>query len=72
MDFLRNATDDQIALMGCFVALVTSAALMYVSVYLNRTQRKTQIRKDAGHTLPLAARDERSAQTTQVQTRKVA
>jgi hypothetical protein len=54
------------------VALVTSAALMYVSVFLNRTHRKTQIRKDAGHTLPLAARDERSTQTAQVPSRKVA
>ena len=70
MDFLQNATDDQIALLGCFVALVTSAALMYVSVFLNRTHRKTQIRRDAGHTMPLAARDERSAQPTK--SRKVA
>ena len=72
MDFLRNATDDQIALMGCFVALVTSAALMYVSVFLNRTQRKTRIRQDAGHPMSLAARDERAARTPDVQTRKVA
>ncbi len=72
MDFFQNATDDQIALMGCFVALVTSAALMYVSVFLSRTQRKTQLRRDAGHTLSLSGRDERSAQTTEVKSRKVA
>ena len=72
MDFFQNATDDQIALMGCFVALVTSAALMYVSVFLNRTQRKTQIRRDAGHTMPLSVRDERVTQPVEVKTRKVA
>ena len=72
MDFFQNATDDQIALMGCFVALVTSAALMYVSVFLGRTHRKTQLRRDAGHTLSLSARDERSALTAEVKSRKVA
>lgn len=72
MDFFQNATDDQIALMGCFVALVTSAALMYVSVFLSRTQRKTQLRRDAGHAPSLSGRDERSAQTAEVKSRKVA
>lgn len=72
MDFFQNATDDQIALMGCFVALVTSAALMYVSVFLNRAQRKTRIRRDAGHPLSLSPRDERAAQPTESQSRKVA
>lgn len=72
MDFFQNATDDQIALMGCFVALVTSAALMYVSVFLNRTHRKTQIRRDAGHTFPVSARDERTTQAAETKTRKVA
>lgn len=72
MDFFQNATDDQIALMGCFVALVTSAALMYVSVFLNRTQRKTLIRRDAGHTMPLSVRDQRATQPVEAKTRKVA
>ncbi len=72
MDFFQNATDDQIALMGCFVALVTSAALMYVSVFLNRTQRKTQMRRDAGHRMPLSVREERATQPVEVKTRKVA
>ena len=70
MDFFQNATDDQIALMGCFVALVTSAALMYVSVFLNRTQRTTRTRRDAGHTMPLSARDGHSSQADK--SRKVA
>lgn len=72
MDFFQNATDDQIALMGCFAALLTSAALMYVSVYFNRTQRKPQIRRDAGHPMPLSARAERAPQTVEVKPRKVA
>jgi hypothetical protein len=70
MDFMQGFTDDQIALMGCFVALMTSAALMYVSVFLNRTHRKTQLRRDAGHTMSVSARDERSAQPAK--SRKVA
>lgn len=59
MDFFQNATDDQIALMGCFVALVASAALMYVSVFLNRSQRKTETREMLKPTLSIAARDVR-------------
>ena len=59
MDFFQNATHDQIALMGCFVALVASAALMYVSVYLSRTSRQTQVRETLNRTIPMAARDER-------------
>lgn len=70
MDFMQDFTDDQIALMGCFVALLTSAALMYVSVFLNRTHRKTQLRRDAGHTMPQTVRDERSVQPAK--SRKVA
>ena len=58
MDFLQNATDDQIALMGCFVAIVASAVLMYVSVFLNRSHRQTQERKTLNRTLPLAGRTE--------------
>lgn len=70
MDFMKDFTDDQIALMGCFVALLTSAALMYVSVFLNRTHRKTQLRRDAGHPMPQSTREERSLQPAK--SRKVA
>jgi hypothetical protein len=59
MDFLQNATDDQIALMGCFVALVASAALMYVSVFLSRSKSTTEARVTLNRTLPIAARDAR-------------
>lgn len=72
MDFLQNATDDQIALMGCFVALVTSAALMYVSVFLSRSNRKGQVREATQRTLSLITRENRSVQTTETEKRKVA
>ena len=72
MDFLQNATDDQIALLGCFVALVTSAALMYVSVFLSRSNRKGQVREATQRTLTLTAREHRSVQTTEAEKRKVA
>ena len=74
MDFLQNATDDQIALLGCFVALVTSAALMYVSVFLSRSNRKGQVREATQRTLTLTltARENRSVQTTEIEKRKVA
>ncbi len=61
MDFLQNATDDQIALMGCFAALAASAALMYVSVFLSRTHRKNQVRELTRHTLPLTGRIDRTS-----------
>ena len=72
MDFLQNATDDQIALLGCFVALVTSAALMYVSVFLSRSNRKVQVREATQRTLTLTARENRSVQTAEAEQRKVA
>ena len=72
MDFLQNATDDQIALLGCFVALVTSAALMYVSVFLSRSNRKGQVREATQRTLTLTAREELPVQASQASQRKVA
>ena len=72
MDFFQNASDDQIALMGCFVALFTSAALMYLSVYLSRTQRQSQIHKTTSRTIALTAREERSVAPTEAAPRKVA
>lgn len=72
MDFFQNATDDQIALMGCFVALVTSAALMYVSVFLSRSNRKGQVREATQRTLSLVARENRSVTAAETEQRKVA
>ena len=71
MDFLQNATDDQIALMGCFAALVSSAVLMYISVYLNRSQRKGHHHDSATQTLALTGRDQKAASES-VSKRKVA
>ncbi len=73
MDFLQNATDDQIALMGCFVALIASAGLMYVSVFLSRSHRKTQVRESLSRTLSLTAREPHSSQPAgETSQRKVA
>ncbi|MFM9964391.1 MAG: hypothetical protein ACKV2Q_24580 [Planctomycetaceae bacterium] len=72
MDFLKTATDDQIALLGCFVALVTSAALMYVSVFLSRSNRKGKVREATQHTLTLTAREDRPVQKFETEKRKVA
>lgn len=69
MDYLQNATDDQVALLGCFVALVTSAALMYVSVFLSRNHRKAPVRETSNRTLTLPGREPTTAESSQ---RKVA
>lgn len=60
MDLFQNATDDQIALMGCFVAIIASAALMYVSVFLNRSNHKIDESKAPSQTLPIPVREDRS------------
>lgn len=39
MDIFRNASDDQIALMGCAVALLLSGGLMYVSYFVGRLRQ---------------------------------
>jgi len=36
MELFNNASDDQIALMGCAVALLFSGGLMYVSFFVGR------------------------------------
>ena len=40
MDLLQGASDDQVALIGCFVALVGSAALMYLSYVMGPAGRQ--------------------------------
>jgi len=39
MDIFRNASDDQIALMGCAVALLLSGGLMYVSYFVGQLRQ---------------------------------
>lgn len=70
MNFLQNATDDQMALMGCFAALIASAGLMYVSAFLNRAHRQSQNR-DTVRTLRWTERNDRP-KTTIESPRKVA
>ena len=60
MDLFQNFTEDQIALMGCFVALFASASLMYVSVFFNRTQTKNNDSGALSQTLPISVREERA------------
>ena len=40
MNLLQGASDDQVALIGCLVALVSSAALMYLSFFVGPAARK--------------------------------
>ncbi len=39
MDIFRNASDDQIALMGSAVALLLSGGLMYVSYFVGQIRQ---------------------------------
>lgn len=47
MDLMRSASDDQVALMGCLVALIGSASLMYVSFFIGPAARRSHGRVDA-------------------------
>lgn len=39
MDIFRNASDDQIALMGCAIALLMCGGLMYVSYFVGQLRQ---------------------------------
>lgn len=41
MNLFQNASDDQVALIGCLVALAGSMALMYVSYFVGPASRQT-------------------------------
>ena len=43
MNFFQNASDDQIALIGCLVALLGSMTLMYVSYFVGPAARQTTL-----------------------------
>ncbi len=49
MDFLQTLTDDQTALLGCFVALTSAGLLMSLSYYLGHWNRTAS---NATHRLP--------------------
>ena len=40
MNLFQNASDDQVALIGCLVALMGSMALMYVSYFVGPAARR--------------------------------
>ena len=40
MNLFQNASDDQVALIGCLVALVGSMSLMYVSYFVGPAARR--------------------------------
>lgn len=40
MNLLQGASDDQVALIGCLFALVSSAGLMYLSFFVGPGNRK--------------------------------
>ncbi len=49
MDFLQTLTDDQTALLGCFVALAAAGLLMSLSYSLGQWNRSAG---DVNHRLP--------------------
>ncbi len=51
MNLLQGASDDQVALIGCLVALVSSAGLMYLSFFVGPAARKQKREMDAGPTV---------------------
>ena len=58
-NMFQGASDDQIALIGCMVALVGSAGLMYLSFFVGPASRKLNNRagsENAIHKLPTRPR----------------
>lgn len=47
MEFLQSLTDDQKALVGCVVALLTCGTLMSVSYYIGQMFRKPETQEAA-------------------------
>jgi len=44
MEIFRNLTDDQLALLGCVVALVFSGTVMALSHFIGRARREDRLR----------------------------
>lgn len=51
MNLLQGASDDQVALIGCFVALVGSAFLMYLSYVMGPAGRQQSEKFNAEPTI---------------------
>jgi hypothetical protein len=47
MDIFSNLTDDQIALLGCVAALISSGGLMVVSHYIGRMRGRRSLTLEA-------------------------
>jgi len=51
MELFTNASDDQIALMGCAAALLCSGGLMYIGFFVGRHE---QNKEATSRSIPLA------------------
>ncbi|MBC8115938.1 MAG: hypothetical protein H7062_16245 [Candidatus Saccharimonas sp.] len=56
MNLFQNASDDQVALIGCLVALAGSMALMYVSYFIGPAAHRAGSEKVREATRMFAAR----------------
>lgn len=56
MFLFQNASDDQIALIGCLVALAGSMAIMYVSYFIGPASRQNRADDTEQATRPFATR----------------
>ena len=56
MNLLQGTSDDQMALMGCFVALVGSVLLMYVSFFVGPAARKKSDGTHSTDSRPISSR----------------
>jgi hypothetical protein len=54
MDFLKSLPDDQLALLGCFVALLSTGGLMSLSYFVGRG-RLSDSRLNAAQRVPAVA-----------------
>ncbi len=55
MDLLQNVSDDQTALVGCFVALIVSGLLMSLSYYVGQWNKSEA---PTAHRLPMSEKVE--------------
>lgn len=58
MNLLQNASDDQVALIGCVAALAGSMALMYVSFFVGPAARQNREIDSSDSTRRFPVRDE--------------
>ena len=56
MFLFQNASDDQIALIGCVVALAGSMAIMYVSYFVGPAGRQNRAENNDQATRPFPTR----------------